>query len=126
MNLKQFTSVIITALLFSCASTEGVISEFDLTADFDNYSSFVICLDDLYVENTQDLAYDNNNVRQLIADELTAQMISRDHETNVFEPELQVGFELIIEKKEAQLNEVLSASNLDPASLSVVTRKLEV
>ncbi len=31
-----------------------------------------------------------------------------------------------MEKKEAQLNEVLSASNLDPASLSVVTRKLEV
>ncbi|CAF3344980.1 unnamed protein product [Rotaria sp. Silwood1] len=31
-----------------------------------------------------------------------------------------------LEKKEAQLNEVLSASNLDPASLSVVTRKLEI
>ena len=31
-----------------------------------------------------------------------------------------------LEKKEAQLNEVLSASNLDPAALTVVTRKLEV
>lgn len=31
-----------------------------------------------------------------------------------------------LEKKEAQLNEVLSASNLDPTALSVVTRKLEV
>jgi hypothetical protein len=31
-----------------------------------------------------------------------------------------------LEKKEAQLNEVLTASNLDPAALSVVTRKLEV
>lgn len=31
-----------------------------------------------------------------------------------------------LEKKEAQLNEVLSASNLDPSALSVVTRKLEV
>ncbi|BFZ19425.1 hypothetical protein BsWGS_22464 [Bradybaena similaris] len=30
-----------------------------------------------------------------------------------------------LEKKEAQLNEVLSASNLDPAALTVVTRKLE-
>ncbi|CAF0933232.1 unnamed protein product [Didymodactylos carnosus] len=30
-----------------------------------------------------------------------------------------------LEKKEAQLNEVLAASNLDPAGLSVVTRKLE-
>jgi growth arrest-specific protein 8 len=31
-----------------------------------------------------------------------------------------------LEKKEAQLNEVLTASNLDPTALSVVTRKLEV
>ncbi|XP_065827526.1 dynein regulatory complex subunit 4-like [Oscarella lobularis] len=30
-----------------------------------------------------------------------------------------------LEKKEAQLNEVLSASNLDPTAMSVVTRKLE-
>merc|ERR1711881_797959 len=30
-----------------------------------------------------------------------------------------------LEKKEAQLNEVLSASNLDPTALSAVTRKLE-
>ncbi|KAG8541762.1 hypothetical protein GDO81_028289 [Engystomops pustulosus] len=30
-----------------------------------------------------------------------------------------------LEKKEAQLNEVLAASNLDPISLSTVTRKLE-
>ncbi|KAM4018576.1 dynein regulatory complex subunit 4 [Anomaloglossus baeobatrachus] len=30
-----------------------------------------------------------------------------------------------LEKKEAQLNEVLAASNLDPVSLSTVTRKLE-
>jgi len=30
-----------------------------------------------------------------------------------------------LEKKEAQLNEVLAASNLDPTALTVVTRKLE-
>ena len=31
-----------------------------------------------------------------------------------------------LEKKEAQLNEVLSATNMDPMALGVVTRKLEV
>lgn len=31
-----------------------------------------------------------------------------------------------LEKKEAQLSEVLAASNLDPTALSVVTSKLEV
>lgn len=32
----------------------------------------------------------------------------------------------LVEKKEVQLNEVLSAANLDPSALSLVTRKLEV
>ena len=31
-----------------------------------------------------------------------------------------------LEKKEAQLNEVLSATNMDPMALGAVTRKLEV
>ena len=31
-----------------------------------------------------------------------------------------------LNQQEAQLNEVLSASNLDPTALTVVTRKLEV
>lgn len=31
-----------------------------------------------------------------------------------------------VEKKEVQLNEVLAASNLDPAALTLVSRKLEV
>jgi len=31
-----------------------------------------------------------------------------------------------LEKKEAQLNQVLSATNMDPMALGVVTRKLEV
>lgn len=31
-----------------------------------------------------------------------------------------------VEKKELQLNEVLAASNLDPAALTLVSRKLEV
>ena len=31
-----------------------------------------------------------------------------------------------LEKKEAQLNEVLAASNLDPNALGIVNRKLEV
>ncbi|XP_060644046.2 dynein regulatory complex subunit 4 isoform X1 [Anolis sagrei] len=36
-----------------------------------------------------------------------------------------LGLANILEKKEVQLNEILAASNLDPAALSVVTRKLE-
>ncbi|CAM5094170.1 unnamed protein product [Natator depressus] len=35
------------------------------------------------------------------------------------------GLSNILEKKEVQLNEILSASNLDPSALTMVTRKLE-
>lgn len=102
MKYQNLIITLIMTMLLGCASTESILSEFDESVDFENYSSFIICLDDLYVENTKDLAYDNTNVRQIISDKLIDQMIARDHETDVYEPELQVGFELILEKKEVE------------------------
>merc|ERR1712048_1509363 len=44
----------------------------------------------------------------------------------IHEVQQKAGFKnLLLEKKEAQLNEVLAASNLDPNALSAVTQKLE-
>lgn len=39
---------------------------------------------------------------------------------------LPIVLSVLFHEQEAQLNEVLSASNLDPTALTVVTRKLEV
>jgi len=101
MRTQKILSLLVTVLLFGCASTEGVLSEFDETADFENYSTFVLCIDDMFVENVNYPEYDNNSVRQLIGDAIEGEMIARDHETNVLEPELQAGFEIILERKEA-------------------------
>lgn len=86
--------------LFDCASTADVLSDFDDSVNFDDYTSFVICIDDLYVENTKYPQYDNNEVRKVIGNVLEAQMIKEGYKTNVLKPELQAGFELLLEQKE--------------------------
>lgn len=88
-------------LIVGCASTETVLAEFDETATFDDYTTFVLCIDDLFVENTQYPQYDNNLVRELLAKEVEKQMIRTGHKTNVLNPQLQAGFQLIVEEKEA-------------------------
>ena len=97
------TKILILApliFLFSCASSSIVISEFDESADFDNYSTFVLCIDDLFVENTSYPNYDNNEVRELIGQAIEQQMTLKGHKTNVLRPELQAGFQLVIQQKE--------------------------
>ncbi|OUR91085.1 hypothetical protein A9Q87_11460 [Flavobacteriales bacterium 34_180_T64] len=60
----------------------------------------MICVDDLFVENTNFPNYDNNNVRQLLADEFEKQMERHNHKTNVFDPQLQVGFSLVVKEEQ--------------------------
>jgi hypothetical protein len=104
MKSLKIIVALLAFLTFNCASTVGVLSEFDAAVDFENYSSFVICIDDLYVENTKFPEYDNNQVRDMIGSEIESQMEARDHQTNVLEPELQAGFTLLVEEKEAEFH----------------------
>ena len=95
--------LIVFLLIFGCGSTADlkVLSDFDETAGFNNYQTFVICVDDLFVENTNYPKYDNNTVRQLIGKEIEEQMEGLGYKTNVLKPELQAGFQLLIIQEEA-------------------------
>ena len=97
--MKRIIIYCLLAIIFGCASTEDVIAEFDENIDFDAYHTFVLCVDDLFVENTSYPNYDNNYVRDLIGEAVEMNMIIRGHRTNIPNPELQVGFRLIIEEK---------------------------
>ena len=97
--MNKFLIFCFIAIVFSCASSEDVIADFDETIDFDTYQTFVLCVDDLFVENTSYPNYDNNYVRDLIGEALEANMINRGYHTNIPNPELQVGFKLIVEEK---------------------------
>lgn len=101
MKSLNLLSLILVLTLFSCASTSAVLWEFDEEVDFDNYSTYVLCIDDLFVENTNYPNYDNNNVRALIGEAIGKQMELKNHKTNVMNPELQAGFQLIVQQKEA-------------------------
>lgn len=92
-------SLFVISLLFGCASTNAVLSDFDETIDFDSYNTFVLCIDDLFVENTKYPNYDNNNIRKLIGDQIELHMINTKHKTNVLNPQLQAGFQIVIEQK---------------------------
>jgi hypothetical protein len=96
---SKFLLLLIFGLLFGCASTSTVLSDYDDTIDFNTYNTFEICMDDLFVENTNYPNYDNNAVRNIIAKEIENQMKDRGHITNVQSPQLQSGFRIVIEEK---------------------------
>ena len=99
--MKKLLVLLLFSFIIGCASTENIISDYDETVDFNKYSTFVICIDDLFVENTTFPKYDNNKIRSLVSDAVELQMIAFGHKTNVLEPELQAGFKLVVEEKEA-------------------------
>jgi hypothetical protein len=101
MKTLKLLSLSLVFLLFGCASTSSIISEFDEEVDFDSYSTYVLCIDDLFVENTNFPNHDNNEVRGIIGDAIEKQMEKRGHKTNVLNPELQAGFRLVVQEKEA-------------------------
>ncbi len=103
MNAIKTISLFTIIFFIGCASTSqlSILSDYDESIDFNNYSTFVICIDDLFVENTKYPKYDNNHVRQLIGQEVENQMIGKGHKTNVLRPELQAGFQILIVEEEA-------------------------
>ena len=98
-NLKIFI-VLALFTLFDCAAPLNLNSEFDESIDFDSYATFVLCVDDLFVENPSYPRYDNIEVRSLIGGEIENQMILKGYETNVSKPELQAGFRILLSQEE--------------------------
>ena len=102
MKPFKFISLVTVMFFLECGSTADlkVLSDYDETAGFNDYQTFVICIDDLFVENTNYPKYDNNTVRQLIGKEVEDQMEGIGYKTDVIKPELQAGFQLLIVQEE--------------------------
>ncbi|NNF35373.1 MAG: DUF4136 domain-containing protein [Saprospiraceae bacterium] len=86
--------------LLGCATSNNLNAEFDDSVDFEAYETFVLCVDDFFVENTSYPEYDNLEIRQLIGKEVEKQMINRGHRTNVIKPQLQAGFRILLDHEE--------------------------
>jgi hypothetical protein len=100
MKTLRITMLFAIFVLIKCAVPNSLSSEFDESIDFDSYSTYVVCVDDFFVENTSYPNYDNKEVRQLIGNEIAVQMERRGHKTNVAEPQLQAGFKILLRDEE--------------------------
>jgi len=101
MKSLKTLSVFSFILLFGCAATTNILSEYDDEIDFNYYETFVLCIDDFNVNNIKYPNLDNDYVRELIGQEIDNQMAALGYKTNVFEPQLQAGFKISITEEES-------------------------
>lgn len=92
MKVVQFFYSLVLLLNFNCASTSNVVFDYNVNTDFSKFNTFVLCVDDLFVEHTNMPKMDNKLIRNYIADAVENEMKSLGHQTNVLNPQLQVGF----------------------------------
>lgn len=97
---KLYILSILVVLTNSCATTESVSYDYDNTINFNHYTTFVLCVDDLFVENTNYPNYDNKYIREQLATTFENKMIALNHKTDVFNPQLQVGFKLVVKEEQ--------------------------
>jgi len=100
MKSLNLFSLVTLLLLFGCAATVDIISEYDEEVDFNYYETYVLCLEDFHVDNTKYPNLDNTFVRQLIGDEVDNHMAALGYRTSVFKPQLQAGFKISITEEE--------------------------
>lgn len=113
-GMKYFVTYMMWILLLSgCASTSEVIYDYNLETDFNSYDTYVLCIDDLFVENYQYPNLDNQKVRQLLGEAVSIQMELKDHHTNVFDPQLQVGFRIVIKEEDVEFSNCEHSGELE-------------
>lgn len=103
MKTTKLFGIITMFLLLGCAASNAILSEYDESVDFNYYETFVLCIDDLYVENTKYPNLDNNNIREIIGDEVIFNMEALGYKTNVMKAQLQAGFKLVITEDTVQV-----------------------
>lgn len=103
MKTFKLLSIMSILLLMGCAASNAILSEYDETIDFNYYETFVLCVDDLYGENTKFPKIDNNSVRAHIGDEMAFQMEALGYKSNVMNAQLQVGFRIVIAEETIQV-----------------------
>lgn len=113
MRVYSVISGLLFLFLFNCAATSEVIFDYNLEVDFNQYETYVLCIDDFFVENRNHPRLDNEKIRQLIGDAVAIEMESKAHRTNVFEPQLQAGFRLLISEETVQFTNCEYSNDLE-------------
>lgn len=113
MNIYKIFSGLILVLLFNCASTSEVVYDYNLETDFNQYDTFVLCIEDFFVEYDKYPNLDNEVIRRHIGNAVDVEMINTGHRTNVMHPQLQAGFRLLISEETAEFKNCEHSADLE-------------
>lgn len=113
MSVYKFFSGLILVLLFSCASTSEVVYDYNLETDFNQYNTFVLCIEDFFVEYDKYPNLDNETIRRHIGSAVEVEMTNTGHRTNVMKPQLQAGFRLLISEETAEFKNCEHSADLE-------------
>jgi len=113
MRVPKLLAGLVLLLLFNCASTSEVVYDYNLETDFNQYNTYVLCVDDFFVEYSNYPNLDNEDIRRHIGDAVDTEMTVTGHKTNVFDPQLQAGFRLLISEKTAEFKNCEHSADLE-------------
>ena len=102
MRVYSVISSLLFLLLYNCATASDAVSDYDLNVDFNKYDTYVLCVDDFFVEHPSYPNLDNEAIRRLLGDAVSVEMENTAHRTNVFNPQLHAGFRLLISEETVQ------------------------
>ncbi|WP_370392135.1 DUF4136 domain-containing protein [uncultured Winogradskyella sp.] len=113
MKVNTVISALLLLFLMNCASTNEVIYDYNMDVDFNQYDTFVLCMDDFFVEHDNHPKLDSEETRQIIGDAVEKEMELTGHRTNVFDPQLQAGFRILISEQTAQFQNCEHSKDLE-------------
>lgn len=113
MKTSNVLSILILILTFGCASTSEVVYDYNLEVDFNQYDTYVLCMDDFFVEHRNHPELDNEEIRRLIGDAVAVEIENKGHRTNVLNPQLQAGFRLLISEETAEFTDCEHSEELE-------------
>ena len=126
MKSYKLLSILSFVIIVGCASTNEVVYDYNLEADFNKYETYVLCLDDFFVEHPNHPELDNEDTRRLIGDAVELEMERKDHRTNVLKPQLQAGFRILISEESAEFKDCEHADDLEYwENCTIHTKKYE-
>jgi hypothetical protein len=113
MSVYKVFSGLTLLFLFNCATTNEVIYDYNLDTDFNQYDTYVLCVEDFFVENINYPHLDNQVIRTYIRDAVDDEMINTGHKTNVLNPQLQAGFRLLISEETVEFENCEHSAQLE-------------
>ncbi|MEM9680720.1 MAG: DUF4136 domain-containing protein [Bacteroidota bacterium] len=113
MKTKVLYVLVFANMIIGCASSGEVVYDYNLETDFENYNTFVVCTDDMTVTNTSFPNYDNETIRAFLADAVEDEMKLRDHTLNNLEPQLQVGFKIVLREETTSFRNCTHSDELE-------------